>query len=29
VLGGLALLLLARASTWRGIAYKLTEKGFI
>src|SRR6266704_3209552 len=28
VLGGLALLLLARASTWRGIAYKLTEKGF-
>ena len=29
VLGGLASLLLARASTWRGIAYRLTEKGFI
>ncbi len=29
VLGGLAALLLSRASTWRGIAYKLTEKGFI
>ena len=29
VLGGLALLLLAGASTWRGIAYRLTEKGFI
>ena len=29
VLGGLASLLLARASTWRGIAYRLTEKGFV
>ena len=29
LLGGLASLLLSRASTWRGIAYRLTEKGFI
>ena len=29
LLGGLASLLLSRASIWRGIAYRLTEKGFI
>ncbi len=29
ILGFLSLLLLGRASIWRGIAYRLTEKGFI
>ncbi len=29
VLGALSILLLSRASIWRGIAYRLTEKGFV
>ncbi|HEX4921493.1 MAG TPA: hypothetical protein VFV92_12220, partial [Candidatus Bathyarchaeia archaeon] len=28
-LGVLAILLLASANTWRGIAYRLTERGFV
>ncbi len=29
VLGGLSIVLLSRASIWRGIAYRLTERGFV